>query len=744
MKNTQKFWPILIILSIWFIFSSPYFIKGLVPFPSKYQVNFVPPWSSYQKFWGPVKNNAMPDIIGQVYPWRYLAIQIWKTGQIPFWNPYSFAGNPHLASYQPAVFSPFNILFFILPFIDAWSFIVLLQPLLAGFFMFILMKELKISNTGSLLSSVAFMFCGFVIVWMAYGTLAMAIVFLPLSIYAIEKSFHKTKIFNFIILSMSIPFSFFAGHFQTSLYYFVSILLFFLFKIIQTKNLKKAKIVFFSILVGFILSLPQILPSIQLYLYSVRSEIFIKEGGIPWFYLVNIFSPDFFGNPVTRNDWFGFYAEWASFIGIIPFVFVFFGLMTKKKISIFFLILTILTIILAVDSPLQKIIGGLKIPVLSTSEPSRIIVLLSFSFAVLSGFGIDVFFEFMRKGKYRHIFLVFLSFSLLFISIWISLILVKILPSDKLIIAKRNLLLPTILLGSAILITTVNFFIRKRTIFILSIFIIIMMSCFDSLRFAQKWMPFDPKNLVFPSVPIINEIKKYLGEGRYFGNLGDQVDGYYGFSSIEGYNPLYPQHFGEFIRSANTGDFLEAERSLVRLDRRGKYANRVLDLLGVTLIFHPRADTNQEWAFPVWEDQKRFSLIFQDDKFQLFRNNYALPRVNLFYDFEVIEQQKKIIQRFYSDDFDFRKKVILEERIDKLDKGNGQAKIIEYTPNRIVIKAKTNTPALLFLSDNYYHGWKAKINGKIIKIYRANYTFRAVIIPKGESIIEFNYSAWFF
>jgi uncharacterized membrane protein YfhO len=81
----------------------------------------------------------------------------------------------------------------------------------------------------------------------------------------------------------------------------------------------------------------------------------------------------------------------------------------------------------------------------------------------------------------------------------------------------------------------------------------------------------------------------------------------------------------------------------------------------------------------------------------------------------------------------------VEENPDiKIEKdATGSAKIISYTPNEIVIKTSSNSTALLFLSDNYYPGWKASVNGKNSKIYRADYSFRAVIVPKGDSVVEF-------
>jgi len=186
-KFLHRFWPVLFILILWFVFSSPYFIKGLVPYPSKYQVTFFHPWSVYEQWWGPVKNNAMPDIITQIYPWKHFTIESLKSGHIPFWNPYNFAGNSHIGNFQSAVFSPFNLLYFLFPFIDAWSINILLQPLLAGLFTYLLLRTLRTSEMGSLIGAITFMFSGFIVVWMAYGTLGAAILFLPLALYGVEK-----------------------------------------------------------------------------------------------------------------------------------------------------------------------------------------------------------------------------------------------------------------------------------------------------------------------------------------------------------------------------------------------------------------------------------------------------------------------------------------------------------------------------------------------------------------------------
>lgn len=728
--------PVFFILLVWLIFSYPYFLQNKIPYPSTYQVNHFFPWSAYEKYWGPVKNGAMPDITDQIYPWRHFTIETWKKAQIPFWNPNSFSGNPHLANYQSAVFSPLNLLFFIFPFVDAWSLLILLQPLLAGIFTYLFLRELKVGREGSVLGSTVFMFCGFMVVWMAYGTLSYAILFLPLSLFAIERWFNKKSKLPLIILTLSIPLSFFSGHFQTSLYFFAFTFSYLIFKVLN--NRKNYTPIVAAFILGILISLIQIIPSIQFYLESTRSGVFLNQGGIPISYLVNLFAPDFFGNPVTRNDWFGTYAEWASFVGIIPLVLSLLAFNIKNKAAVYFFVFGLITLTLAVDSPLQRFMTDLQIPVISTSNPTRIIVLLSFLLSILAGFGFDR----LRNLELKFISKRVIPLVLLFALIWFSLIFLNFIPEDKQIIAQRNFILPTLLLG--LFLAIVYFAIVGKQKILL--FLILFLVAFDSLRFAQKWMPFDPEELVFPDTSVVQGIRENIGNGRIFGNFGANIDTYYGFPGIEGYDPLYIERYGEFIRSANEGEFKEPERSVVHLSRRSEFADRVLDLLGVSLIFHPVADTNQSWAYPVWENPEKYSVVWEDEKFQLFKNNTALPRAKLFYGYEVIEKRESIISRLYSEDFDFRNTLILEDEpniseliTQKSEFGEGKVEILLYEPNSVQIKVETKSPALLFLSDNYYPGWKARVSGEETKIYRADYTFRAVEVPEGESLVEFSY-----
>ncbi len=740
-KILSNFWPLIFILFVWFIFSSPYFIKNRVPFASTYQVNHFAPWDTYEKFWGPVKNGAMPDVIDQIYPWRHFTIESWRNGQVPLWNPYSFAGTPHLANYQSSAFSPFNLLFFMFSFIDAWSILVLLQPLLAGIFMYLLARGFRITKLGGLLTALSFMFCGFITVWMGYATLAYAIIFLPLSIFSIEKYYQTNKAKFLFILSTTIPLSFFSGHFQISLYFLIFTFIYIIYKFLSTRNILNTFYLALFACFGLLLSSPQIIPSIEFYQQSLRSDIFQKSETIPWQYLPTFIAPDFFGNPVTRNDWFGHYAEWNAYIGILPIMLAIYAILSKKRAQTFFLfILGIIVSFFAFKTPLLDILVKSHFPVLSTSSASRIIVIFSFVFCLLSGFGFDQLYKDIEKNK-RKIILWLLGFFCLFISLWFIVALKLFMQSDKISIAKSNLIFPTlifILISSSISVSLL----RKRLAIFVFYFLIVVVA-FDMLRFAMKWQPFDPKDLVFPNIPTTEAFSKISGYERVIGNFGAETSVYYHLPSLEGYDALYIRRYGEFIASLENGRVKESGRSVVSFPKDNSNTTKTINLLNVRYIVHKLADDYVPWTFPFWTYPKdQFKLIYKDEKYKFYENTFVYPHAFLTGEYKVLSKPQDIIDTILSKDFNLRKEIILEDdpKLPRTSLNIGTLKFANYTPNKIDLEIDVKNKGLLFLADNYYKGWEAKVDGRSVAIYRADYTFRAIPVFEGKHNVSFIYN----
>jgi uncharacterized membrane protein YfhO len=70
---------------------------------------------------------------------------------------------------------------------------------------------------------------------------------------------------------------------------------------------------------------------------------------------------------------------------------------------------------------------------------------------------------------------------------------------------------------------------------------------------------------------------------------------------------------------------------------------------------------------------------------------------------------------------------------------NSKVRIYDYKPTDIKIQVTSSQPGFLVLSDTYYPGWNAYINGSKVEIFRANYAFRAIEIDSGNHNIEFKY-----
>ena len=77
-----------------------------------------------------------------------------------------------------------------------------------------LTREMRVSRGGAVVSALGFMFSGFIVVWMAYGTLSMAVAFLPLILLSLEKFLRKNKIRFLIPAALAVTVSLFQVIFR--------------------------------------------------------------------------------------------------------------------------------------------------------------------------------------------------------------------------------------------------------------------------------------------------------------------------------------------------------------------------------------------------------------------------------------------------------------------------------------------------------------------------------------------------
>jgi len=71
---------------------------------------------------------------------------------------------------------------------------------------------------------------------------------------------------------------------------------------------------------------------------------------------------------------------------------------------------------------------------------------------------------------------------------------------------------------------------------------------------------------------------------------------------------------------------------------------------------------------------------------------------------------------------------------------NASIKLKSYTPNKLVYQSDNTTDQLAVFSEIYYpKGWIAKVDGKEVSHFRANYILRSMVVPAGNHEIVFEF-----
>ncbi|MGH9845737.1 MAG: YfhO family protein, partial [Blastocatellia bacterium] len=74
-------------------------------------------------------------------------------------------------------------------------------------------------------------------------------------------------------------------------------------------------------------------------------------------------------------------------------------------------------------------------------------------------------------------------------------------------------------------------------------------------------------------------------------------------------------------------------------------------------------------------------------------------------------------------------------------RSRSEVKITRYEPLRIELLTRHSHPGFLVLSEIYYRGWEAKIDGRRAPVERVNYALRGLAVPAGDHRIEFFFRA---
>lgn len=135
-----------------------------------------------------------------------------------------------------------------------------------------------------------------------------------------------------------------------------------------------------------------------------------------------------------------------------------------------------------------------------------------------------------------------------------------------------------------------------------------------------------------------------------------------------------------------------------------------------------------------------FVPIYQSENTFVYRNDKALPRL-YFVDSVISVRPMEILNAIKNDSFDPKKIAYLENLDFKIEPTDSSSKveITKYQDEHIIAQTKSNGNNFLFFGTTFLPAWKAYIDGNQTKVYKANYGFMGILVPKGEHKIEFKY-----
>jgi hypothetical protein len=191
------------------------------------------------------------------------------------------------------------------------------------------------------------------------------------------------------------------------------------------------------------------------------------------------------------------------------------------------------------------------------------------------------------------------------------------------------------------------------------------------------------------------------------------------------------------------------DRPLVtRVEFRHTYPVGRMQVFGFGLFNRERGHLAQFY------EREKYRPVFRDSSVVLQENRAAFPRAFAVPEAVVAYDASAALELLAHGPLLPRRQVVLEledtgqefprarpgavSRGDRLGEPYGDVQVVDYGDALVSVQATTDG-GYLVLSDAYYPGWRAYLDGEETRVLRANYAFRAVELPAGQHLVQFRY-----
>jgi hypothetical protein len=660
------------------------------------------------------------DFADSFWPhWKFLADQL-RSLHLPLWYPYDFGGTRAPESGLFGLYYPVRMaLLFVFGAMNGHTAMMMLHSFLAMAFMHRFLVWLKCSTPAAILGALLWAFNGHNIYYVSLEFPLVLAAWLPLALWAAGRAIEERSWRWAVASGAASGLTLFCGY-ANYIYAFGLITAAWWLYLVLT--MRRRPMAGRSILVlvacagatALCVGAAFWLPFIDVFQTTVRAPASmasqIGEAITPLQFLRGLVWPKSLAGPV----W-GFDSPSMAFIGIPALVAIVFVRFRAACSSIFFSVIGVLAIAMITGfRPLFEA-GRVLVPMFGAIHPSTIgSDVLMLCLAVLAPMGLDSITARLRGNRANT--------------------------------------------GAAVGVSVGAIGLTAISLFVL-------------LRVSQPLQPTAPR-LSFPDTPLTEKLRALQLEAHqrmvpaqiksavwsppiFFAGSHASVD----ISSVFGYDSLVqPENFWVAQAVASAGQLpenlvnpSEAARGDVATDR---LPVRLLRNLSIGLVASPpqvpihALDQDAGQGTP---SSSKFVQLYCGEDGTIWQIGNAPARAFLAPQAELHASAEDALRALVRPDYDPQKRVAIvpanraqgalvrDLRPPPDGQRPGSVDFVVDAVNGISLKVSASQPSLLVLNDTWAPGWRVTINGVSTPVMHANYAYRAVYVPQGQSIVEFHY-----
>lgn len=230
-------------------------------------------------------NHYIIDQITFDLPLQHTIYRAYRNGEIPWWDPYTYAGRPFLADAHINGTDPIRILCYLtLPFVIAYNWNLILKSILTGLGMFVLLRHLRFPVSIALPLAFTYEFAGCFAFFFSHPWIQASFAYYPFLWVAWSRLIKQSSLRDLGTSSALCGLIFYSGNLQSHSYLLLFALCFLFGNILRNGKQWFAILlpVCLSILGGVALAAPVLWPQVEFYLNSLRIASFSPESRLSY------------------------------------------------------------------------------------------------------------------------------------------------------------------------------------------------------------------------------------------------------------------------------------------------------------------------------------------------------------------------------------------------------------------------------------------------------------------------------